>query len=614
MKRFSIYLLMLSMMMPAVMLTAQDVLLSEDFDYGIPDVFRNIDGDGCTVDKGFRISVSGNWFPGWVYASQGKVAMSTSHHVEDAPADNWLVTPQMHITSPETYVFWDAKSCHHDLPESYSILVSTTDDNPSSFVQIARVDGENYQWTHRMVSLAAYEGQDVYVAIRHESRAAFILAIDNLYIGTPREVRLVAENTSRYFCGDTGVHPVTGSVSNLGASVNVRQWVCVSGVGEYTQTQAPGLFATGDRVDFRFEIPVRVGETSHYQIFAETDGGERISVLRDSVVCSYFPRTLLVEKGTGVWCTACPSVMASINAMKDRYRDEMVLVESHSAYNDYAHLSCLEYDEGMSTYNYPVIYYNREHAFPQYSASSRLAEVITKPTMAQAKLEVCQSGRDSISVRSMVTFAEDLDNGADRYRLGFAVVEREMRLLANLQKNNCTQLSHEEYGMMSSPIISEWMFFHNTVRSSEDAFAGIEGSVPGDIQGGQSYTYMTALPIPSNMNDCGQLSVIAYVLDCMTGVVMNTCIADLDYDPTVGINAVSSDDAFQFNQTADGCLIVPSQPFPYRIYVYNVAGQILASYPGVSFAPTAVPLPQGVLCLVKVVQNGNNAAKWFIRR
>lgn len=615
MKRLSVCssLLALGLALSPSLLTAQNVLINEDFDYGVPSTFRNLDGDGCTVDSGFRITVTGSWFPGWVYASRGKVAMSTSHHVEDAPANNWLITPQIHITSPEIFMTWDAKSCHFDMPETYSILVSTTDNNPGSFVEIARIDGENYHWTHRLISLADYEGKDIYVAIRHESQSKFILAIDNLYIGSLNAVNLSVDNASRYFCGDTGVHPIVGTVTNMGRPLNVRNWVCVSGVGEYTQTPVSPVFATGERFDFHFDIPVYVGETSHYQVFAETDEGERISVLRDSVVCSYFPRTLLVEKGTAVWCTACPGVMASLNTLKDRYRDEMVLVEAHSAYNDYAEMSCEDYDRGMNTNNYPVIYYNREQAYPQYTAKSRLAEVINHPTLALTQLQVHQSGRDSVSVDALVTFANDMDNSTDRYRLGFAVVEHEMRLPYSLQKSNCSELSQEEYGMMRSPVPAEWMFYHNTVRSCEEAFTGHEKSVPDEIQAGQTYTYTTKLPIPSNMNDRAQLSVVAFAIDTMTNTVMNTCIAPLDYDPTVGIHTVLSDDSFRFVAIVDGCMVVPSLPFPYQVFVFNAAGQLLDSYQGEASAPTRVALPKSTPCVISIVQNGKTTVTRFVR-
>ena len=100
------------------LLFAQTAGLSESFNSGIPATFQNLDRDEWPLGDGFRGSVSGSWYVGYAYARQGKVAMSTSRHSVKAPAENWLITPQLTLGNEKTWLTWDARSMHYDLPES----------------------------------------------------------------------------------------------------------------------------------------------------------------------------------------------------------------------------------------------------------------------------------------------------------------------------------------------------------------------------------------------------------------------------------------------------------------------------------------------------------------
>lgn len=104
-------------------------------------------------------------------------------------ADTWLISPKLTLcddSSIELYV----KS--YEIPyagslERYQLLVSQTDDDPSSFTILGdeqRTAPE--EWTRVEESLAAYDGKEVHVAVRHIGKLGenFLFMVDDIKVKT----------------------------------------------------------------------------------------------------------------------------------------------------------------------------------------------------------------------------------------------------------------------------------------------------------------------------------------------------------------------------------------------------------------------------------------------
>ena len=68
--------------------------------------------------------------------------------------------------------------------ETYDVLVSTTNNQPSSFTAIASNETAPNQWTQKTYSLSAYNNQAIYIAIRHRATDKFMMMIDDIVIDT----------------------------------------------------------------------------------------------------------------------------------------------------------------------------------------------------------------------------------------------------------------------------------------------------------------------------------------------------------------------------------------------------------------------------------------------
>ncbi len=102
------------------------------------------------------------------------------------PNNDWIITPKTTLGSNSMVSLWVKTFFTNEgaYPlEKYNVLVSTTDDNISSFTCISGTSplvAPEEAWTEVSFDLSDYDGQDVYVAIQCVSDDAFIFMVDDV--------------------------------------------------------------------------------------------------------------------------------------------------------------------------------------------------------------------------------------------------------------------------------------------------------------------------------------------------------------------------------------------------------------------------------------------------
>lgn len=152
-------------------------------------------------------------------AHSGNAAFGSASFINDIGAltpDNWLVSPQVQLASGHTYTltWWDGAVDADYYDEHYSVYVSTTGNQPSSFtatpVFSTTLTTANY--TQRTVDLSSYAGQNIYIAFRHHnSEDVYWLLIDDLVISQGD-----APDPDIYTITVLSSNPAMGSVSGGG--------------------------------------------------------------------------------------------------------------------------------------------------------------------------------------------------------------------------------------------------------------------------------------------------------------------------------------------------------------------------------------------------------------
>ena len=97
-------------------------------------------------------------------------------------SDNWLISSKVSVSSSASYKLWVLTVNDTWGNESYNVLVSTTNNNLSSFSPIASNEEAPNVWTEKTYSLSSYAGQDIYIALQHTSTDKFMFFVDDIEI------------------------------------------------------------------------------------------------------------------------------------------------------------------------------------------------------------------------------------------------------------------------------------------------------------------------------------------------------------------------------------------------------------------------------------------------
>ena len=167
----------------SVEIFAQSYILDTDFQLGIPTNYSIVDNDFNTPN-----SQVANFTSAWIGIvdpedSTNKVAAATSYFLLEDTASRWLITPALTLSSFGNFISWKAKSHDPSFPDNYMVLVSTTDNQISSFTDtIGDIEQENFEWTEREVNLSekGYNDSTIYVAFVNTTYDGFILYLDSI--------------------------------------------------------------------------------------------------------------------------------------------------------------------------------------------------------------------------------------------------------------------------------------------------------------------------------------------------------------------------------------------------------------------------------------------------
>lgn len=165
---------------------AQTTLLDEDFQQGIPASWTTIKIDTCSeVEAPFDVPAA------WIAMADPNntadtVAAATSYFTSAQKANRWLISPPLTIGAYGNYLKWNARSFDPSYPDTYQVLISTTDMQPASFNDtLARVEFEWEEWTPHEVNLseAGYSNNEtIYIAFVLETQGGFNLFVDSVNV------------------------------------------------------------------------------------------------------------------------------------------------------------------------------------------------------------------------------------------------------------------------------------------------------------------------------------------------------------------------------------------------------------------------------------------------
>ncbi|MCF8358191.1 MAG: S8 family serine peptidase [Prolixibacteraceae bacterium] len=198
-----------------------------------PDCWTSIDNDGDGY--GWDIGSTG-------YAPFDGTYIALSESWNDTPLtpDNWLITPQLALTTDSVTLKYAIKAQDPDwIEEKYSVLYSTTGNNIGDFNHITTQTISTTDWMNITITLTGFSGQNVYFAFRHwDCTDWYQLVLDHIRVeeyGVPEDYTVAdvvlsdgesdcfnATNTLTVAGGGTTVELMSGSSATFIAGGNIR--------------------------------------------------------------------------------------------------------------------------------------------------------------------------------------------------------------------------------------------------------------------------------------------------------------------------------------------------------------------------------------------------------
>jgi hypothetical protein len=162
-------------------ISAQTFLIQEDFSSGIPAGWQVIDADGNPLHSSMT-----QFTTAWIsYETSTDTTLASSSYFGDTlVAADFLILPKQSLLT-FSKLSWEARSVDASYPDSYYVLLSTTDSNITSFTDtLMTVNGETYQWIRRSLGLdtMGFANQDVFIAFQNFTQEGFILELDDIWL------------------------------------------------------------------------------------------------------------------------------------------------------------------------------------------------------------------------------------------------------------------------------------------------------------------------------------------------------------------------------------------------------------------------------------------------
>lgn len=484
---FTILFLSMAVSLPVM---ADDIYFEENFEKGISSKYTLLDRDENPNKSGIsNINFSNGSWATAQYDKGCNAAMSSAHCTHDYPVEDWMILPQINIKSNMAVLAWDAFSVHYDFRENYKVMVSENGTKTSDFVEVYSVEEEDYYVRRHAISLADYEGKNIYIAFVHQDQNKYLLGIDNIKVGVISNSFALENLTDVSAKGGQEVK-ICGYIRNLSSADYFEPVVKVGDV-EYTWEGEvmPVIFETGDAVPFSFMVPAPEEGTIDYTVGVKQSRYDSNMVwsTTDTVYCSAFPRNILVEKFTGTWCNNCPEGTITLRKFEQRFRNRIITVEGHCAMGASEPMADAYYHPGLQywIHNLPGMVYNRTLGMISQTAQDDglIYRAMRKPVTAEIVPSVKFTKDRKFEVNSIVRFSQEYDNSTDRYRIGYALAEKvvhEPNDTKYAQSNSCQYPQNREFYFLPSSVPSSLAFFHNVGRGNATSFDGAPQSLPNE--------------------------------------------------------------------------------------------------------------------------------------
>lgn len=518
------------------------VIMSENFDAALtlPAGWAQYNQDGLTPATNVNYMGTNGWI---IRANSetgaGNHAVSTSWYTPAGVSNDWLVSPQVAIPASGTIALrFDAMAPDVDYLDGFKVYVSTTGNTPADFVgaPILTQPAAANTYTTYSASLAAYAGQNIYVAIQNYSNDMFLLFVDNFTVLqlVPDDANLLSSTLTRYSQVSTN-NTLSMSVKNDGSNTITSLTVNWNDGIDHSSVIAVNI-ASGATANVSHPTAVNYATALEKNIaitITNVNGNVDPNMTNNAdsklfnTVSQLASKSVVLEEGTGTWCGWCPRGAVAMDYMVATYPTDFIGIAVHNG----DPMTVTAYDVAADFGGYPSCNVDRVLLDQTVSQTAFVSYYNARTNLiVPAAISAVNSGTGSnVVIDVSATFYTPF--AAADYRLGVIMVEDDVTGTTS----GYNQVNYYEggangamggYESLPDPVPAAQMVYNHVGRALLGGYAGQTGSVPAAITDGQvvSYTFNYTVPATSQ---APYMSAVAVLIDNATGEIVNAAKVDM---------------------------------------------------------------------------------------
>ena len=286
-----------------------------------------------------------------------------------------------------------------------------------------------------------------------------------------------------------------------------------------------------------------------------------------------YPRTQVIEEGTGTWCGFCPRGIVTIERLQNESKTQknvvpFIVIAVHQGQGDY-------FIEPMEVSDYRFLRFsgfpggiiNRKKKVDMSLQNTRDA-LRQQPQKTPFNIKTKITKTDTFDYDITLTTTLGFDNHNTTLRMQYVLIEDHVG--PYLQRNYFSGDSNHPWGNKSGSVST---FYNDVARAIYPVGSDAErvGVLPTEMRRGVPVSQTFHIFLPGSVQNASRLRIVGLLLDTQTGEILN---ADQQKLPTVvgtstGIhsplapNAANSSDAHSANAPhydLSGRPISPAQP------------------------------------------------------
>jgi len=511
MKSYTRFVILLVAICSFASLSAQTVVLSEDFGSGnLPADWskaQNTSSAGWEFGTASIVSSAGFNIP----ATNTTPLACSNDHRYDANGDNfahedYLITPPLDLTSFEAAFLEFDYFQPGDRGSIANVKVSV--DGGNTWI-LAKALSSTTAWRNETVNLTPFKVfPNLLIGFHHDDQGNWGdgLAIDNVSVYAPVENAAQISDVALNDILASGPIDITGSFTNTG-SANINSLdisYSIDGGAPVTATLTGYNTATGISDNFAHPTPANLSPGMHtINVWASNVNGSGTSngsplETTVTVVTEIPVKNVVLEEFTGTWCGWCPDGAVIVENLVSTYPN-LAAIAVHSG-------DVMEFSEGGTlasafTSSYPSGTIDRTN-FGSGLALSRGDWTSTVQSQLQTivpvSVSIAEAGYEkttrTLTVKVQADFVGAMD-GDFRFNL-FMVEDSVVGGSAYSQVNYLNTANGHPYFGAGDPI--QGYVHDHTLRAMLGGTWGISSTIPAQVSAGDSYFHIFSYTLPAD--------------------------------------------------------------------------------------------------------------------